>query len=79
MLNKRCNGEAQTRAEIRVANGTGGMVQLRDQRFQDNWPVKLQISKENADTWMRYLSAACEQRGWRLSGLPCEGNALPLS
>jgi hypothetical protein len=29
----------------------------------------LQVPDETADTWMRYLSAACEQRGWSLSGI----------
>jgi hypothetical protein len=57
------------RAEIRVADGRGGMVQLHDRRFQSNWPVQLQVPDKTADTWMRYLSAACEQRGWSLSGI----------
>jgi len=57
------------RAEISVADGAGGMVRVHDRRFQDNWPVQLQVSKELADTWVRYLSAASEPRGWSLNSL----------
>jgi hypothetical protein len=45
------------------------MVQLHDRRFQDNWPIRLQVLKQAADNWMRYFSAACEEHGWSLSGL----------
>jgi hypothetical protein len=36
--------------------------------LKGDWPIQLQVSKENADTWMKYLSAACTQRGWELRG-----------
>ena len=50
------------RAEIRVPDGTGGMVQLRDHRFENDWHAELQVSTENADSWMRYLSATLGAR-----------------
>jgi hypothetical protein len=59
----------RSRAEIRVADGTGGMLQLHDQRFRDDWSVQFSIPKEAAGGWMRYLSAECERRDWNLAGL----------
>lgn len=60
----------KSRAEIRVPDGAGGMVKLTDRRFEPgDWPVQFEILDQHAGTWMRYLAAACEKRGWGLSSL----------
>lgn len=58
------------RTQISVADGSGGMVQVTDERFAPGeWPVAFDVPKESADHWTRYLLAGCEERGWSLSGL----------
>jgi hypothetical protein len=63
----------------KFADRTSGMIQLRgpaenlgrpwaDSGSKGKWRIQIQISKENADTWMRYLSAACKERGWKRGG-----------
>jgi hypothetical protein len=60
----------KARAEVRVADGAGGMAPLRDLRFDPGeWPVEFEIRDANADTWMRYLVGECEARGWSTGGL----------
>ena len=57
--------KAKSSATILVASSSGRMVQLQDERFVlGNWPIQFEISKEQADTWLRYFNAECQQRGW---------------
>jgi hypothetical protein len=60
------------RAEIRVADGAGRMMQIEDRRFEKgNWPIALEVptEQEQADRWLRYFGAECDKRGWTVSGL----------
>ena len=51
-----------------VANGTGGMTQVQDRRFEaGDWPIHFDVPKEEADTWLQYLAAECKKRGWSCS------------
>lgn len=52
-------------AQIATADGTGGMVALEDNRFADGpWAVSFEIPATQADVWMEYLYAECDERGW---------------
>ncbi len=56
--------------QIHVADGTGGMRQLSDLRFDaEEWPIALVIPPQHAETWMAHLSAEIEERGWNSSSL----------
>ena len=64
--------KAKSKATLLVADGAGGMVQVQDRRFQaeaGNWPVSFEVPQEQADTWLRYLQAACERRDWISSSM----------
>lgn len=53
-----------------VADGTGGMTQIEDRRFEaGDWPIHFDVPKEEADNWLQYLAAECRKRGWSCSGL----------
>jgi hypothetical protein len=59
------------RTEIKVADGTGGMMKMEDHRFEKGaWPISFEVpvANEEADRWSRYLSWSCHQRGWTTSG-----------
>ena len=57
--------KAKPKAKMMVADGAGGMVQVQDRRFEaGDWPIRLEVSKEQADTWFRYFNAECERRRW---------------
>lgn len=51
-----------------ASDGAGGVAQFQDRRFENvrKWPGA-NVPAELADTWLKYLSAQCEQRGWRCS------------
>jgi hypothetical protein len=60
------------KANISVADGAGGMMEVKDRRFENgDWPIKFDVpvEQEQADRWPRYLSAGCHRRGWALSAL----------
>jgi hypothetical protein len=59
----------KSRAVVSVATGgAGDLVPVKDRRFEEeNWPVRLRVTKERADAWMRYLTAEFEARGWSTS------------
>ena len=64
--------KTKSKAIISVADGAGGMREVKDHRFEKgDWPIKFEIpvEQEQADRWPRYLSAGCHRRGWALSGL----------
>jgi hypothetical protein len=56
--------------QIQVADGAGGMRPVVDLRFDDDeWPIRLVVPANDAETWMAHLSAEIEERGWNSSGL----------
>jgi hypothetical protein len=64
--------KAKSKAIIMVADGTGGMTLVEDRRFEkDDWPMVFgfEVPREDADTWLQYLSAECGKRGWSCSGI----------
>lgn len=57
-------------AQIRVADGAGGMRPVVDLRFEDgNWPIERAIAAGDAATWMAHLTAEMEERHWSSSAL----------
>ncbi len=55
-------------AQIHVADGTGGMRQVADLRFETGvWPINLVVPAKNAETWIAHLNAETEERGWNSS------------
>jgi hypothetical protein len=42
---------------IKVADGTGSMMEVKDRRFEGgNWPIHFEIPvQEQADRWSRYV------------------------
>ena len=62
--------KAKPKAIIMAADGAGGMAQVQDRRFEaGNWPIRFEVPKEQADTWLQYLSAECGRRGWSSGGI----------
>jgi hypothetical protein len=63
--------KTKPKAQIKVADGRGGMVSVRDRRFENSrdWPIKLDVSKEQAETWLEYFLAECDARGWSSNGI----------
>ena len=60
----------KSRAEIRTADGSGGMSRVEDLRFEGGeWPVQLEVAGEEADRWLLRLGAECGKRGWQHSAL----------
>jgi hypothetical protein len=66
LVNRAAMAKTKSRAVIKVADGRGGMVQVQDRRFEKtrDWPVRVDVPVEQADTWLEYLYAECERRGW---------------
>src|SRR5216683_1042966 len=62
--------KTKSKATVMVADGAGGMVQVEDRRFKaDDWPIRFEVPKEQADIWLRYFYAECEKRGWSSGGI----------
>jgi hypothetical protein len=64
--------KTKSKAIVSVADGAGGMMEVKDRRFENgDWPIKFEVpvEQEQADRWPRYLSAGCHRRGWSSSGL----------
>jgi hypothetical protein len=64
--------KSKSKAIFSVADGAGGMTEVKDRRFESgDWPIKFDVpvEQEQADRWPRYLSAGCHRRGWTFSGL----------
>ncbi|MGA7810117.1 hypothetical protein [Bradyrhizobium sp.] len=62
----------KARSIIRVTDGAGGMMEVKDRRFEaGDWPIKFEIpaDEEQADRWSRYLAWGCHRRGWQSSAL----------
>jgi hypothetical protein len=61
---------AKSKAIIMTADGAGGMAQVQDRRFeQGDWPIRFEVPVEQADTWLQYISAECQKRGWSTCGI----------
>jgi hypothetical protein len=64
--------KSKSKAIFSVADGAGGMMEVKDRRFEKgDWPIRFDVTveEEQADRWPRYLSAECHRRGWSTSGL----------
>lgn len=64
--------KTKSRAILSVADGAGGMMEVKDRRFENgDWPIKFEVpvEQEQADRWPRYLRAGCHRRGWASSAL----------
>ena len=62
--------KAKTKAVVMVADGTGGLVQVEDQRFvAAGWPINFEVPTEQADIWLKYLYAECHRRRWSSGGI----------
>jgi hypothetical protein len=60
----------KSRAEIRTADGSGGVSRVEDLRFEGGeWPIRFEIDGESADQWLLCLGAECGKRGWQHSAL----------
>jgi hypothetical protein len=64
--------KTKSKAIFSVADGSGGMMEIKDRRFENgDWPIKFEVpvEQEQADRWPRYLRAGCQRRGWAESSL----------
>ena len=63
--------KAKAKATIMVADGSGGLVQVVDHRFDPprNWPIRFEVPKADAETWLRYFYAECHRREWSSGGI----------
>lgn len=62
--------KSKPKAMMMVADGAGGMMQVKDRRFESgDWPIHFDVPKEEADTWLQYLSAECRKRKWNCSSI----------
>jgi hypothetical protein len=62
----------KSRAEIKLADGAGGLMKMEDRRFEaGEWPISfaIPVAQEQADRWSRYLRWECHRRGWAPSAL----------
>jgi hypothetical protein len=60
----------KSRAEIRAADGAGGMSLVEDLRFAGgDWPIRLDVSGDDADRWLMNLAAECRKRNWQHTAL----------
>ncbi len=67
---KREMAKAKSKTTIMVADGAGGMVKVRDRRFEEgDWPIRFDVPSEQADTWLQYFSAECNKRSWGCSSV----------
>src|SRR5689334_17818345 len=63
--------KTKPRFVTKVPDGRGGMIEVRDRRFEKTavWPVQLRVSVAEADRWFEYLDAELEKLGWSSSGI----------
>jgi hypothetical protein len=58
----------KSKAQFLVADGTGGMRQVADLRFEaGEWPIVLVVPPSQAENWMAHFGAETEERGWNLT------------
>lgn len=62
--------KAKSKATILVTDGAGGMAKVPDRRFEAcDWPIRVDVPREQADSWLKYFYAQCEKRRWSSSGI----------
>jgi hypothetical protein len=62
--------KTKPKATILIADGAGGMARVQDRRFEaGDWPIRIDVPKEQADSWLRYFYAQIEKQGWSSSGI----------
>ena len=63
--------KTKSMATFMVADGSGGLEPIRDRRLEPpgEWPIRFEVGKEQADSWLQYFSAECTPRGWSSGGL----------
>jgi hypothetical protein len=63
-------GKTKSKAKILTADGTGGMTEVQDRRFEArDWLVDFVVPTEQADDWFEYFTAECQNSGWNSSGI----------
>ena len=63
---------SKPKATVLVADGAGGMVPVRDLRFDEGNPFRwteIELSQDAAKDWLRALAGECENRRWSSSSL----------
>jgi len=60
---------AKSKTTMMAPDGVGGLAVIHDRRFEKDWVVTLEVSKEEADQWLVYLSAEGERQGWSSSSI----------
>jgi hypothetical protein len=46
------------------------MTAVKDRRFeQGDWPIRIEVSQDRADSWLRYLADECQRRSWGTSSM----------
>jgi hypothetical protein len=46
------------------------MAKVQDRRFEaGDWPIRVDVPKEQADSWLKCFYAQCEKRGWSSSSI----------
>jgi len=62
--------KAKSKATVLVSDGAGGMAKVQDRRFETgDWPIRIEVPQEQADSWLRYFHDECERQGWSSSGI----------
>ncbi|HTG72766.1 MAG TPA: hypothetical protein VMB70_03315, partial [Terriglobia bacterium] len=54
----------KAKAKLMVADGAGGIVEVKDSRFETNWPITFDVEAEYAEGWLEYLQLECQNRNW---------------
>lgn len=49
--------KTKSSATLHVPDGLGGMREVFDHRFDDNWPVKASMAGKDAESWMAHCHA----------------------
>jgi hypothetical protein len=50
--------------------GQADIAKVQDRRFEPgDWPIRVDVPQEQADSWLKYFYAQCEKYGWSTSSL----------
>lgn len=62
--------KAKSKATLVAADGTDGMAPVKDRRFASGeWPIRFEVPKNQARSWLKYLQAELQARGRNSTGL----------